>query len=75
MSRHFIAPLAVASCLVLAACQTEAVSPPPETASTAVPASSPATPIRGIGQAPHLAGQSHWAAHACTSDGAVKVCN
>ncbi|WP_175857731.1 hypothetical protein [Burkholderia anthina] len=75
MPRHSIAPLVVASCLVLAACQTETVSPSPETASTAVPASSPATPIRGIGQAPHLVGQSHWAAHACTSDGTVKVCN
>ena len=75
MPRHTIAPLAVASCLVLAACQTETVSPSPERASTAVPASSPATPIHGIGQAPHLTGQSHWAVHACTSDGTVKVCN
>ncbi|WP_341773088.1 hypothetical protein [Burkholderia anthina] len=75
MPRYAIAPLAVASCLMLAACQTETVSPSPETASTSVPASPPATPIRGMGQAPHLTGQSHWAVHECTSDGAAKVCN
>ncbi|MGN7981404.1 hypothetical protein [Burkholderia sp. 22313] len=75
MPRHTIAPLAAAFCLTLAACQTESVPPSPESASATVPASSVATPIRGIGVAPHLAGQSHWAVGQCTSNGAVKVCN
>ncbi|WP_346428405.1 hypothetical protein [Burkholderia sp. Nafp2/4-1b] len=74
-----VAPLAAALCLMLAACQTEPaptpIPPSPELASTAVPASSPATPIHGLGAAPHLAAQSHWTVHHCTSDGAVKVCN
>ncbi|MGT0191210.1 MULTISPECIES: hypothetical protein [Burkholderia] len=79
MSRPVIAPLASALCLALAACQTASrptpVQPSPETASAAVPASSPAVPIRGIGQAPQLAGQSHWAVGQCTTNGTVKVCN
>ncbi|AWV01350.1 hypothetical protein DM992_13295 [Burkholderia sp. JP2-270] len=79
MSRPVIAPLASALCLALAACQTASrptpVQPSPETASAAVPASSPAAPIRGIGQVPHLAGQSHWAVGQCTTNGTVKVCN
>ncbi|RQZ18401.1 hypothetical protein DIE15_09545 [Burkholderia sp. Bp9031] len=75
MTRCPVIPLAAALCLMLAACQTEPVQSSPETASATVPASSPATPIRGIGLAPHLAGQSHWAVGQCTSNGAVKVCN
>ncbi|KAB0643557.1 hypothetical protein [Burkholderia latens] len=75
MSRSIIAALAAAPCLMLAACQTEPVQPSPETASTAVPASSPATPIRGIAFAPHLAGQSHWTVHHCASDGTAKACD
>ncbi|VWB56268.1 putative lipoprotein [Burkholderia metallica] len=80
MSRPLIAPLASVLCLALSACQT-ASGPPslpsPDTASTAaaVPASSPAAPIRGVGLAPHLAGQSHWTIGQCTTNGAVKVCN
>ncbi|WP_208457649.1 hypothetical protein [Burkholderia pyrrocinia] len=77
MSRPVIAPLASALCLVLAACQTASgpapVQPSPETA--AVPAASPAAPVRGIGLAPQLAGQSHWAVGQCTTNGTVKVCN
>ncbi|AFQ48265.1 hypothetical protein [Burkholderia cepacia] len=75
MPGHTTAPLAIALCLVLPACQSESVQPSPETASAAVPAASPATPIRGLGFAPHLAGQSHWAVGQCTSNGSVKVCN
>nr|WP_254609673.1 hypothetical protein [Burkholderia lata] len=80
MSRSPIAPLASALCLALSACQTAPERPPlpsPDTASAAaaVPASSPAAPIRGIGLAPHLAGQSHWATGQCTTNGTVKVCN
>ncbi|MEN2469763.1 hypothetical protein [Burkholderia sp. GS2Y] len=78
MSRLLIAPLVSALCLALSACQTAsapAPQPSPETASAAVPASSPAAPIRGIGLAPHLAGQSHWAVGQCTTNGTVKVCN
>ncbi|WP_366917816.1 hypothetical protein [Burkholderia seminalis] len=79
MSRPVIAPLGSALCLALAACQAapEASLPPPspETASAAVPAASPAEPIRGMGMAPHLAGQSHWAVGQCTTNGTVKVCN
>ncbi|WP_321785055.1 hypothetical protein [Burkholderia pyrrocinia] len=79
MSRPVIAPLASALCLALAACQSVPVPAPvlpsPETASAAVPASSPAAPIRGIGLAPRLAGQSHWAVGQCTTNGTVKVCN
>ncbi|WP_081436635.1 hypothetical protein [Burkholderia lata] len=80
MSRLLIAPLASAFCLALSACQTAPESPPlpsPDTASAAaaVPASSPSEPIRGVGQAPHLAGQSHWAIGQCTTNGTVKVCN
>ncbi|VWB09277.1 putative lipoprotein [Burkholderia lata] len=79
MSRPLIAPLASALCLALSACQTAPESPPlpsPDTASAAaaVPASS-SEPIRGVGQAPHLAGQSHWAIGQCTTNGTVKVCN
>ncbi|RQR38714.1 hypothetical protein DIE23_02810 [Burkholderia sp. Bp9143] len=74
-----IAPWAAALCLMLAACQAEtaqpSVRPSPETASAAVPASSPAAPIHGIGLASHLAGQRHRAVDQCTSDGAVRVCN
>nr|WP_310143801.1 hypothetical protein [Burkholderia ambifaria] len=77
MSRPVIAPLASALCLALAACQTASrptpVQPSPETA--AVPAASPAAPIRGIGLALQLAGQSHWAVGQCTTNGTVKVCN
>jgi hypothetical protein len=51
------------------------MQPSPETASAPVPASSPAAPIRGIGVAPHLAAQSHWAVGQCTSNGTVNVCN
>ncbi|WP_176048121.1 hypothetical protein [Burkholderia sp. BCC1644] len=76
MSRPVIAS---ALCLALAACQsapeTPLPPPSPETASAAVPASSPAEPIRGMGMAPHLAGQSHWAVGQCTTNGTVKVCN
>ncbi|AXF22249.1 hypothetical protein CUJ89_08840 [Burkholderia pyrrocinia] len=79
MSRPLIAPLASALCLALSACQTASepspLQPSPETASAAVPASSPAAPIRGIGLAPHLAEQSHWAVGQCTTNGTVKVCN
>ncbi|WP_176015696.1 hypothetical protein [Burkholderia sp. BCC0398] len=80
MSRFAIFPLAFALCLALAACQTASgptpVHPSPETASTTVPASSPpAAPIRGIGVAPRLAGQSHAAVGQCTTDGTVNVCN
>ncbi|WP_423371856.1 hypothetical protein [Burkholderia sp. LMG 32019] len=80
MSRSLIAPLASALCLALSACQTATEPPPlpsPDTASAAaaVPASSPAAPIRGIGLAPRLAGQSHWATGQCTTNGTVKVCN
>ncbi|WP_347879816.1 hypothetical protein [Burkholderia sp. BCC0044] len=80
MPRSAIAPLAFALCLALAACQTASgpapVQPSPETASATVPASSPpAAPIRGMGVAPHLAGQSHWATGECTTNGTVKVCN
>ncbi|EDT04647.1 hypothetical protein [Burkholderia ambifaria] len=75
MPKYAIAPLGAALCLMLAACQTESIQPSPETASAAVPASSPATQIRGIGVAPHLAAQSHWAVGQCTSNGAVNVCN
>ncbi|WP_322087712.1 hypothetical protein [Burkholderia sp. BCC1999] len=79
MSRPVIAPLAFALCLALAACQiapeTPLPQPSPETASAAVSASSPAEPIRGMGMAPYLAGQSHWAVGQCTTNGTVKVCN
>ncbi|NIF39720.1 hypothetical protein F3J14_02145 [Burkholderia sp. Tr-862] len=75
MPRYAIAPLGAALCLMLAACQTESIQPSPETASAAVQASAPATPIRGIGLAPHLAAQSHWAVGQCTSNGTVNVCN
>ncbi|AOJ21661.1 hypothetical protein WJ11_19895 [Burkholderia cenocepacia] len=80
LSRFAIAPLAFALCLTLAACQTASgpapVQPSPETASATVPASSsPAAPIRGMGVAPRLAGQSHWAIGQCTTNGTVKVCN
>ncbi|MDN7430391.1 hypothetical protein CFB89_07665 [Burkholderia sp. AU16741] len=80
MSRLAIFPLACALCLALAACQTASgptpVQPSPETASTTVPASSPpAEPILGMGVAPRLAGQSHWAVGQCTINGTVKVCN
>ena len=79
MSTYAIAPLGAALCLMLAACQTASrptpVQPSPETASAPVPASSPAAPIRGIGVAPHLAAQSHWAVGQCTSNGTVNVCN
>nr|WP_230951787.1 hypothetical protein [Burkholderia cepacia] len=80
MSRSLIAPWASALCLALSACQTASEPPSlpsPDTASAAaaVPASSPAAPIRGIGLAPHLAGQSHWATGQCTTNGTVKVCN
>ncbi|MDS0860848.1 hypothetical protein NUV25_24350 [Burkholderia pseudomultivorans] len=79
MPRFLIAPLAAVCCVVLAACQStpERSSPPPspETASAAVPASSPPARIRGIGTAPSLAGQSYWSVRHCTSDGTVKVCN
>ncbi|NLA18410.1 hypothetical protein [Burkholderia cepacia] len=80
MSRSLIAPWASALCLALSACQTASEPPPlpsPDAASAAaaVPASSPAAPIRGIGLAPHLAGQSHWATGQCTTNGTVKVCN
>ncbi|UEP49682.1 hypothetical protein [Burkholderia ambifaria] len=75
MPKYAIAPLGAALCLMLAACQTESIQPSPETASAAVPASSPATQIRGIGVAPRLAAQSHWAVGQCTSNGAVNVCN
>ncbi|VWB75489.1 putative lipoprotein [Burkholderia lata] len=80
MSRLLIAPLASAFCLALSACQTASEPPPlpsPDSASAAaaVPASSPSGPIRGVGQAPHLAGQSHWAIGQCTTNGTVKVCN
>ncbi|WP_319000877.1 hypothetical protein [Burkholderia sp. AU30280] len=80
MSRPLIAPLASTFCLALSACQTASeppLLPSPDTASaaTAVPASSPSEPIRGVGLAPHLAGQSHWAVGQCTTNGAVKVCN
>ncbi|WP_320338774.1 hypothetical protein [Burkholderia seminalis] len=78
MSRPVIAPLGAALCLALAACQAapEAPLPPsPETASAAMPAPSPAGPIRGVGMAPHLTGQSHWAVGQCTTNGTVKVCN
>ncbi|ESS41273.1 hypothetical protein P355_5034 [Burkholderia cenocepacia KC-01] len=52
------------------------MQPSPETASATVPASSPpAAPIRGMGVAPRLAGQSHWAIGQCTTNGTVKVCN
>ncbi|KGC03532.1 hypothetical protein DM81_3609 [Burkholderia multivorans] len=78
MSRHFIASLVAASCALLAACQSAseppAMTPSPETASTAVPASAPAARIRGVGAAPRLAGQSHWSVSQCTSNGTVKVC-
>ncbi|MCO8609848.1 hypothetical protein KGP95_09410 [Burkholderia multivorans] len=74
MSRHFIASLVAASCVLLAACQSAseppAMTPSPETASTAVPAAR----IRGIGSAPRLAGQSHWSVSQCTSNGTVNVC-
>ncbi|HDR9799899.1 hypothetical protein KDW40_12745 [Burkholderia cenocepacia] len=80
LSRFAIAPLAFALCLALGACQTASgpspVQPSPETASATVPASSPpAAPIRGMGVAPRLAGQSHWAIGQCTTNGTVKVCN
>ncbi|WP_122166087.1 hypothetical protein [Burkholderia stabilis] len=79
MSRLLIAPLASALCLALPACQSMSEPPPPppspETASAAVPVSSPAAPISGVGLAPHLAGQSHWAVGQCTTNGTVKVCN
>ncbi|KAG8153065.1 hypothetical protein [Burkholderia catarinensis] len=78
MSRPRFAPLAAALCLMLSACQTASeppLQPSPETASVAVPASSPAAPIRGIGLAPHLAAQSHWATGQCTTNGTVNVCN
>ncbi|WP_322035932.1 hypothetical protein [Burkholderia cepacia] len=77
MSRSLIAPWASAFCLALSACQTASELPSPDTASAAaaVPASSPTAPIRGIGLAPHLAGQSHWATGQCTTNGTVKVCN
>nr|WP_254597815.1 hypothetical protein [Burkholderia lata] len=80
MSRSLIALLASVLVLALSACQTAAEPPQlpsPDTASAAaaVPASSPAAPIRGIGLAPHLAGQSHWATGQCTTNGTVKVCN
>lgn len=72
MSRPLIALLASALCLALSACQT---APDTASAAAAVPASSPSEPIRGVGQAPHLAGQSHWAIGQCTTNGTVKVCN
>ncbi len=75
MSTYAVAPLGAAFCLMLAACQTESIQPSPETASVPVPPSSPAAPIRGIGVAPHLAAQSHWAVGQCTSNGTVNVCN
>ncbi|MDS0849300.1 hypothetical protein [Burkholderia cenocepacia] len=80
LSRFAIAPLAFALCLALGGCQTVSgpapVQPSPETASATVPASSPpAAPIRGMGLAPRLAGQSHWAIGQCTTNGTVKVCN
>ncbi|OED08689.1 hypothetical protein [Burkholderia sp. A2] len=80
MSRFAIFPPAFAFCLALAACQTASgptpVQPSPETASTTVPASSPpAAPIRGMGVAPRLAGQSHWAVGQCTTNGTVNVCH
>ncbi|WP_420874373.1 hypothetical protein [Burkholderia arboris] len=79
MLRSVIGPSAFALCLALTACQAASerapVQPSPETASATVPASSPAAPIRGIGLAPSLAGQSHWAVGQCTSNGTVKVCN
>jgi len=80
MSRPLIALLASDLCLALSACQTAPELPPlpsPDTASAAaaVPASSTSEPIRGVGQAPHLAGQSHWAIGQCTTNGTVKVCN
>ncbi|WP_082720173.1 hypothetical protein [Burkholderia sp. MSMB1835] len=80
MLRSAIASLAFALCSALAACQTASgpspVQPSPETASATVPASSPpAAPIRGMGLAPHLAGQSHWAVGQCTTNGTVKICN
>ncbi|VWD03625.1 putative lipoprotein [Burkholderia contaminans] len=80
MSRPLIALLASVLCLALWSCQTvpePPALPSPDTASAAaaVPASSPSEPIRGVGQAPHLAGQSHWAIGQCTTNGTVKVCN
>ncbi|WP_347879280.1 hypothetical protein [Burkholderia sp. BCC0419] len=79
LSRSAIVPPAFALCLAIAACQTSGpapVQPSPETASAPVPASSPpAAPIRGMGVAPHLAAQSHWAIGQCTTNGTVKVCN
>ncbi|WP_319000994.1 MULTISPECIES: hypothetical protein [Burkholderia] len=79
MHRSVIGPSAFVLCLALAACQATPgrapVQPSPETASATAPASSPAVPIRGIGLAPSLAGQSHWAVGQCTSNGTVKVCN
>jgi len=80
MPRSAIAPPAFALCLTLAACQTASgpapVQPSPETASATVPASPPpAAPIRGMGVAPRLAGQSHWAIGECRTNGSVKVCN
>jgi hypothetical protein len=80
MSRSLIALSASTLFLALSACQTAPEPPPlpsPDSASAAaaVPASSPAAPIQGIGLAPHLAGQSHWATGQCTTNGTVKVCN
>ncbi|UXU89340.1 hypothetical protein [Burkholderia sp. S-53] len=79
MSRPVIALSASALCLALVACQSAPepapALPSPESASVTVPASSPVAPISGVGVAPNLAGQSHWAVGQCTTNGGVEVCN